>query len=109
MSKENTELIKENTESTDEDKYEDYDDYKLHGFALFRHRIALRLESFGELLFETQSSKESILYLLLMSVIGMVALYFVNGYSQIQMAFARPDKFVSVTIILEYTKKTDKI
>ena len=38
---------------------------------------------------------------------NMIALYFVNGYSQIQMAFARPDKFVSVTIILEYTKTTD--
>ena len=38
---------------------------------------------------------------------NMVALYFVNGYSQLSMAFARPDKFVSVTIILEYTKTTD--
>ena len=38
---------------------------------------------------------------------NMIALYFVNGYSQIQMAFARPDRFVSVTIILEYTKTTD--
>lgn len=79
MSKESTELIKEKKESTDEGNYEEYDDYKLHGMALFRHRIALRLESFGELLFETQSPKESILFLLLMSVIGMVALYFIDN------------------------------
>ena len=38
---------------------------------------------------------------------NMIALYFVNGYSQLSMAFARPDRFVSVTIILEYTKTTD--
>lgn len=38
---------------------------------------------------------------------NMVALYFVNGYSQLSMGFARPDRFSSVTIILEYTKKTD--
>ena len=38
---------------------------------------------------------------------NMIALYFINGYSQISIGFARPDNFSSATIILDYTKTTD--
>lgn len=38
---------------------------------------------------------------------NMVALYFVNGYSEMSIGFVRPDTFSSATIILEYTKTTD--